>query len=255
MAEAAALAQQVSVMFTEHAELRKSNAAQKKEIENLQAQTDFYANEAEMLRDLRVLYESKLEQKDSEILGLHVLLDKVKVDADICRDDLSELRKQLKDLQAKYEASQKQVRDGETKVTRRNFQVSNLICALRRKISANRISVVALRAAYKVIPSLEQKARCMRVLSMARKLPHKTGIEKEMKECLEDAGLLISFDKNGTMVLTRSVEVVKLPADGYKEFDESITIVEKDSMMTDHNASDQHAQQKFKKDEDVQMSV
>ncbi|KAF4424257.1 hypothetical protein FACUT_10351 [Fusarium acutatum] len=254
MAEAI-LAQQVSVMLAEHAELRKRDAAQKKEIENLQAQSDFYANEAEMLRDIRTLYESKLEQKDSEILGLHVLLDKVKVDADICRDDLSELRKQLKDLQAKYETSQKQICAGRAKSTRRNLQVANLICALRRKISTNRISIVALRAAYKVIPSLEQKARCMRILSMARKLPHKTGIEKEMKECLADAGLLISFDKNGSMVLTRSVEVVKLPADGYKEFDESITIVEKDAVMTDGNASDQYAQQNVKKDEDVQMST
>ncbi|KAF5648365.1 hypothetical protein F52700_1057 [Fusarium sp. NRRL 52700] len=249
------LARQVSGMFAELAELRKSDAAQKKEKENLQAQVDYYANEAEMLRDLRILYESKLEQKDSEILGLYVLLDKVKVDADICRDDLSELRKQLKDLQAKYEKSQKQVCTGEIKFTRRNHQVSNLICALRRKISTNRISVVALRAAYKVIPSLEQKARCMRVLSMSRKLPHKTGIEKEMKECLADAGLLITFDKNGAMVLTQSVEVAKSPADGCKEFDESITIVEKDAIMTEGNASDQHAQQSVKKDEDVQMSV
>ncbi|KAF5719761.1 hypothetical protein FMUND_4537 [Fusarium mundagurra] len=254
MAEAM-LAQQVSVMFAEHAELRKTDAAQKKEIENLEAQRDFYAGEAEMLRDLRVLYEAKLEQKDSEILGLHVLLDKVRVDADICRDDLSELRKQLKDLQVKYETSQKQLCAGEAKFTRRNFQLSNLICALHRKISTNRVSLVALRAAYKVIPSLAQKARCMRILSMARKLPHKTGIEREMKECLADAGLLISFDKNGSMVLTRSVAVVKVPADGYKEFEESIAIVEKDAMMADDNASEQHAQQNFKKDEDVQMSV
>ncbi|KAG5748404.1 hypothetical protein H9Q69_003432 [Fusarium xylarioides] len=249
------LAQQVSVMFAEHAELRKRDAAQKKEIENLQAQSDFHANEAQMLRDLRILYESKLEQKDSEILGLYVLLDKVKVDASICRDDLSEMHKKLKDLQAKYETSQKQLCAGEAKFTRRNLQVSSLICALRRKISTNRISTVALRAAYKVIPSLEQKARCMRILAIARKLPHKTGIEKEMKQCLADAGLLISFDKNGTMVLTRSVAVVKIPADGYKEFDESITIVEKDAMMTDDNTSGQHSQHNVKKDEDVQMSV
>ncbi|KAF5601895.1 hypothetical protein FPCIR_2136 [Fusarium pseudocircinatum] len=254
MAEAM-LAQQVSVMFAEHAELRKTDAAQKKEIENLEAQRDFYAGEAEMLRDLRLLYEAKLEQKDSEILGLHVLLDKVRVDADIYRDDLSELRKQLKDLQAKYETSQKQLCAGEAKFTRRSFQVSNLICALRRKISTNRVSLVALRAAYKIIPSLEQKARCMGILSMARKLPHKTGIEKEMKECLADAGLLVSFNKNGTMVLTRSVAVVKVPTDGYKEFEESITIVEKDAAMMDDKASDQNAQQNTKKDEDVQMSV
>ncbi|KAI1038042.1 hypothetical protein LB505_001590 [Fusarium chuoi] len=254
MAEAT-IAQQVSGMFAELSAFRKSDVAQKKEIENLEAQRDFYANEAEMLRDLRVLYESKLEQKDSEILGLHVLLDKVKVDIEIYRDDLSESRKQLNDMRAKYETSQKQICAGEARFTRRNLQVTNLICALRRKISTNRISVVALRAAYKVIPSLEQKARCMRILSMARKFPHQTGIEKEMKECLADAGLVISFDKNGAMELTRSVEVVKVPVDGYKEFEESITIVEKDANMTDDNPFDQHAQKNVKKDEDVQMSV
>lgn len=254
MAEAM-FAQQIAGMVAELGDLRKSDAAQKNEIENLRAQNDFHANEAQMLRDLRILYEAKLEQKDSEILGLHVLLDKVKVDAGIYRDDLSELRKQLKDLQAKYESSQKQVCASEAKLTRRNFQVANLICALRRKVSANRISVVALRAAYKIIPSLEQKAQCKRILSMARKLPHKTGIESEIKECLGDAGLLISFDKNGAMVLRQSVEVVKVPVDGSKELDESIIIVEKDADNNGDYACDQHSQQNVKKDEDVQMSV
>ncbi|KAH7264936.1 uncharacterized protein BKA55DRAFT_734271 [Fusarium redolens] len=254
MAEAI-IAHQITEMIAELGSLRKSDAAQKTEIENLRAQNDFHANEAQMLRDLRLLYEAKLEQKDSKILGLHVLLDKVKVEAGIYRDDLSELRKQLKDLQAKHESTQKQICATEAKLSRRNFQVAKLVSALGRKVAANRISLVALRAAYKIIPSLEHQVQYEKVLSMAKKLPHKTGIEREMKECLREAGFSISFDKKGFIVLSQSVDVAKVPVDGSKELDESIIIVDKDADKIDDKVSEQDAQQSVKKDEDVQMSV
>ncbi|KAH7481595.1 hypothetical protein FOMA001_g8235 [Fusarium oxysporum f. sp. matthiolae] len=51
MAEAS-IAQQITEMFAKLNSLRKRNAAQKNEIENLRAPNDFHANEAQMLQDL-----------------------------------------------------------------------------------------------------------------------------------------------------------------------------------------------------------
>ncbi|KAF4345927.1 hypothetical protein FBEOM_69 [Fusarium beomiforme] len=268
------IGQHVTAMAAELHNLKESDAAQKKEIEQLRAQNEYHANEAQVLRELRQLYENKLDQKDSEILGLHVFLDTWKEDAGLYRKQLTEVRKHLKDLQAEHESTLKQICATEAKVSRRDLQITKLVSTLRRKLATSRICLTALRAAYKIIPSLEQKAQYEKILSMAKNIPHSTGLQNEMNKCLEEVGFSVSFDNKGAMVLRQSVEVLKAPVDNPKELDEAIVIATKDapkngkiidniSHNIDGNVDDKKvdkiagpdAEQKAKQDEDMQMSI
>ncbi|KAF9770599.1 hypothetical protein IL306_011835 [Fusarium sp. DS 682] len=269
----------MDTMAAELHNLKESDAAQKKEIEQLRGQSEYHAQEAHALREVRQLYEAKIDEKESEILGLHVLLDTWREDAGLYRKKLTEARKQLEDLQAEHESTLEKVCATEAKASRRDFQITKLVSILRRKVTTNRVSLIALQAAYKIIPSLEQQAQYEKVLSMAKKFLHVVGINKEMKECLEEVGFSVSFDNKGAMVLRQPVEVIKASVDDSKEIDEAIIIDDKDAHKNDeiidnnidnkndeiidntidnkvvNKIANQDANPKAKQDEDIQMSV
>ena len=49
---------------------------------------------------------------------------------------------------------------------------------------------VALKAAYKILPSLEKQATYARILDMAKKTPNTSRINQEVSYVLKEAGLV-----------------------------------------------------------------
>ncbi|CAG7564913.1 unnamed protein product [Fusarium equiseti] len=60
---------------------------------------------------------------------------------------------------------------------------------VHRKVATNRVMQVALKASYKILPSLEQQATYARILDMAKKTPNTFGINQEVSDVLKEAGL------------------------------------------------------------------
>jgi len=53
----------------------------------------------------------------------------------------------------------------------------------------------ALKAAYKILPSLEQQVTYARILDMAKRAPNRVGINQEVSGVLKEAGLVVNWDK------------------------------------------------------------
>ncbi|KAM0202428.1 hypothetical protein ACHAPI_001620 [Fusarium lateritium] len=183
-----ALTGQVSAIVAEHAELEKKCAKQDEELQRLRASNQYYQNEATVLNDLRLQYEASLEGKDSEILRLNVLVDNWKTDCQLFKDELAKARNEFRVLSDKHDRVKQQFRDADANIARRELQIRNLATIMRRKIATNRVVLVALKAAYKVLPTLGEKCRYARILELAKQAPYKDGLSRELTAALQEAG-------------------------------------------------------------------
>ncbi|KAF4447509.1 hypothetical protein F53441_8993 [Fusarium austroafricanum] len=191
------ISQQVSAIFTEVKELRQVCATQKAVIDKLRGDYTLLASETQMLRDLRSSYEKTVDEKQAEILSLNMVNETWRMDSDFYRCELAKLRQQLEDLQAKHKSAEQYICGVEAKVSRRDLQVTKLISILRRKVGTSRVCLVALKAAYRILPGLDDKAKFEKIFTMAKKTPHRAGLEKEMTGCLREAGFSISYGEHG----------------------------------------------------------
>ncbi|CAG7564911.1 unnamed protein product [Fusarium equiseti] len=91
-------------------------------------------------------------------------------------------------------------------LSRRGAQITKLIAILRRKIATNRVMQTALKAAYKILPSLEEQVTYARILDMAKKAPNKVGINQEVSNALKEAGLVVQWDKQS---LQSPIQILK----------------------------------------------
>ncbi|SPJ71641.1 uncharacterized protein FTOL_01369 [Fusarium torulosum] len=182
------LTAQVSAIVAQHAELQKQCAKQEEELEHLRAQCQYYLNELEVFNDSRMKYDASLEEKNCECLKLHVLADQFQTDSQLYKDDLVKVRAEYKLLSDKHAAIKQQFRDADAKIARRELQIKNLVTIMRRKIATNRVITIALKAAYKVLPTLQEKCHYARILELAKQAPCKDGLSRELTGVLLEAG-------------------------------------------------------------------
>ncbi|KAJ4131672.1 hypothetical protein NW768_005865 [Fusarium equiseti] len=79
-------------------------------------------------------------------------------------------------------------------LSRRDTQITKLIGIVHCKVATNRVMQIALKAAYKILPSLEEQLTCSRILNMAKKAPN-IRINQEASNILKEVGLVVNWDK------------------------------------------------------------
>ena len=189
------IGEQVSAMYAEANNLRQTCAAQDTEIKNLYLKNEFFAKDNKGLREVIECYERTIQKKDQEILHLSVELDSWKMDCDLYRADLTKMRQENEELKAKNDANNQLLCSIKSQISRRDAQITKMIAIVRRKVATNRVMQVALKAAYKILPSLEEQATYARILDMAKKVPNTFGINQEVADVLKEAGLVVNWDK------------------------------------------------------------
>ena len=186
---------QVSAMYAEVNNLRELCASQDTEIKKLSLKNEFFVKDNKGLREVIECYERIIQKKDQEILDLSVELDSWKTDCDLYRSDLIKMRQENEALKAKNDANNQRICSTKAQISRRDAQITKMIAIVRRKVATNRVMQVALKAAYKILPSLEEQATYARILDMAKKTPNTFGINQEVADVLKEAGLVVNWDK------------------------------------------------------------
>ncbi|CAJ0547713.1 Ff.00g044670.m01.CDS01 [Fusarium sp. VM40] len=193
---------QVSAIVAKHDKLERKCAEQQAELEDLHAKNQDYFNEKKVSDDVRVQLEAKLDEKDCEILRLSVLVDNWKTDCQVFRDELVKVRAEYELVSDKHVAVKEQYRNGDAKLARRELQIKNMITIMRRKIATNRVVLVALKAAAKVLPTLKEKRRYARIFELAKQAPYKDGVSRELAGVLREAGFNLSWVEPGAATQT-----------------------------------------------------
>ena len=189
------IGEQVSAMHSERNNLRQLCATQDTEIQNLYPKNEFFARDNKGLREVIECYERTIQKKDQEILDLSVELDSWKMDCDLYRADLTKMRQENEELKAKNDTSNQHLCSTKAQISRRDAQITKMIAIVRRKVATNRVMQMALKAAYKILPSLEEQATYARIVDMAKKTPNTFGINQEVAGVLKEAGLVVNWDK------------------------------------------------------------
>lgn len=197
-----ALTVQVSAIVAKHDELERKCAEQQAELEDLRAQNQDYFNEKKVSDDVRVQLEAKLDEKDYEILRLNVLVDNWKTDCQIFKDELTKVRNEYELLSGKHVTVKKQYHDSDAKLALREQQIKKMVTIMHRKIATNRVVLVALKAAHKVLPTLKEKRRYARILELAKQAPDKVGVLREFVGVLQEAGFSVSCTESGAATQT-----------------------------------------------------
>ncbi|KAH7185878.1 uncharacterized protein B0J16DRAFT_399701 [Fusarium flagelliforme] len=210
------IGEQVSAMYSERNNLRQDCASQKTEIKNLSLEIEFYAKDNKALREVIECYERSILKKDHEILGLSVELNSWKMDCELYRADLTKMRQENEEFKAKNDAGNQRLCSTKAQISRRDAQVTKMIAIVRRKIATNRVMQVALKAAYKILPSLDEQVTYSRILEMAKKTPNKDGINQEVSDVLKEAGLVVNWDKQSLespiqLLQDKSVQTINEP--------------------------------------------
>lgn len=193
---------QVSAMVAKSDKLERKCAEQQAELEDLRAQNQDYFNEKRVSDDVRVQLEAKLDEKDYKILELNVLLDNWKMDCQVFKDELTKVRNEYELLSGKHATVKEQYRKGHAMLALREQQIKNMVTIMRRKIATNRVVLVALKAAAKVLPTLKEKRRYARILELAKQAPYRDGVSRELVGVLQEAGFNLSWVEPGAATQT-----------------------------------------------------
>ncbi|RBR26607.1 uncharacterized protein FIESC28_00604 [Fusarium coffeatum] len=126
------------------------------------------------------------------------------------------MRQENEALKAKNDANNQRLCSDKAQISRRDAQITKMIAIVRRKVATNRVMQVALKAAYKILPSLEEQATYARILDMAKKVPNTFGINQEVADVLEEAGLVVNWDKQSLespiqLLEDKSVQTINKP--------------------------------------------
>lgn len=207
---------QVSAMYAEVNNLRELCASQDTEIKKLSLKNEFFVKDNKGLREVIECYERIIQKKDQEILDLSVELDSWKTDCDLYRSDLIKMRQENESLKAKNDANNQHLCSTKAQISQRDAQITKMIAIVRRKVATNRVMQVALKAAYKILPSLEEQATYARIVDMAKKVPNTFGINQEVADVLKEAGLVVNWDKQSLespiqLVEDKSVQTINKP--------------------------------------------
>ncbi|KAJ4254380.1 hypothetical protein NW762_009975 [Fusarium torreyae] len=185
------VSEQVAAIVAEGKHLRQVCEKQKAEIEHLRIQNDWLMHEVNVLRDIRHSYEMKFDDKNGEILGLN--------------GELAKARQEHNALNAKHDASQDQIADLGAKVSRREKQMHKLINTIYCKARTAHVAIIALKAAYKLVPKLEERATLKHVLEVAQQAPIEEAVENDVTKALKSAGIKIAADRAGTTMQTSPI--------------------------------------------------
>ncbi|RSM08827.1 hypothetical protein CDV31_007966 [Fusarium ambrosium] len=121
-------------------------------------------------------------------------------------ESLTAADEDIKELVARHEASQQRIQDLEKDVSSYRQQVEKLVIAFRNKARKALVCGIALKSAYKIVPSLKDQATIQRVQRLSEKAILPRWVEKEVTSVLKEAGVAETNNSLRTPALTPSRE-------------------------------------------------
>ncbi|KAM5346450.1 hypothetical protein ACJ41O_009455 [Fusarium nematophilum] len=193
------LPEEAASLLFEWERLQHCCEEQRKEIKSLRDQNQYAEMEKELLQNLVLeceqKLEHKLEHKDSEILGLHVLIDTWKADCNLYRESLVKAKQDADALH-----KENQLLGAE--VERRKGQLHKIIPILQDKVRMGRVCRTALLAIAGLVRTVKEKNKIKSLYDRSDRAIHPKFIENETRGLLKEAGIELPNDASGAPAQT-----------------------------------------------------
>ncbi|KAJ4190207.1 hypothetical protein NW755_005348 [Fusarium falciforme] len=178
----------VTDALAETAILREQCKSQEKEIKSLNDHKLESEIEIEFLRELREIFEKKMTEKDEW-----------KESCRVSDESLIVAKQDIKTLEAKQESSQQRIKNLEEGVLSYRKQIEKLVIVLRNKTRKALVSSIAIKSAYKIVPSLKDQATIQRLHSLSEKATSPRWVEKDVDSVLKEAGVVLTNEANDSL--------------------------------------------------------
>lgn len=99
-------------------------------------------------------------------------------------------KQDVEDLTEEQESSRQRINGLEREVMRYRRQIEKLILVLRGKTRKALVCSIAIKSAYKIVPSLGDQATIQRLQSLSEKATSPGWVEKEVDLALKEAGVV-----------------------------------------------------------------
>ncbi|KAJ4327543.1 hypothetical protein N0V84_002071 [Fusarium piperis] len=152
----------------------------------------------------------KSQQLEIKSLNDYKLESEIEMDCRVSDESLIAAKQDVEDLTAKQESSQQRVQSLEKEVLSYRRQIEKLIVALRNKTRKALVCSIALKSAYKIVPSLKDQATIQRLQSLSEMATSPRWVDKKVDMVLKEVGVVASTDEADdslrTPALTPSTE-------------------------------------------------
>ncbi|UPK91588.1 hypothetical protein LCI18_002523 [Fusarium solani-melongenae] len=164
----------VTDALAETAILRDQCQSQEKEIKSLNDQKLESEIEMEFLRGLREIYR-------------------------VSDESLIAAKQDIETLEAKQESSQQRIQNLEEETLSYRKQIEKLVVVFRNKTRKALVSSIAIKSAYKIVPSLKDQATIQRLHSLSEKATSPRWVEKDVASVLKEAGVILTNEANDSL--------------------------------------------------------
>ncbi|KAI8722025.1 hypothetical protein NCS52_00345400 [Fusarium sp. LHS14.1] len=171
----------VTDALAETATLREQCTGQQQEIESLNDYKLESEIEIKYLKELREIFE---EWKESYRVS------------DEC---LIAANQDIETLEAKQESSQQRIKNLEGQALSYRKQIEKLVVVLRNKTRKALVASIAIKSAYKIVPSLKDQATIQRLHSLSEKATSHRWVEKDVDSMLKEAGVVLTNETNSSL--------------------------------------------------------
>ncbi|KAM6523397.1 hypothetical protein FSOLCH5_004017 [Fusarium solani] len=175
----------VTDALAETATLREQCKSQQEEIKSLSDHKLVSEIEIEYLKDLREIFEKKLTEKDESYR--------------VSDENLIAAKQDIETLEAKQESSQQRIKNLKEEALSYRKQIEKLVVVLRNKTRKALVSSIAIKSAYKIVPSLKDQATIQRLQSLSEKATSPRWVEKDVDSVLKEAGVVLINETNNSL--------------------------------------------------------
>lgn len=171
--------------------LRQTIAQQRMELDQLRNTRFWSDTEINLLRGTRDSLEKVIDDKDSELLGLRVLVDTWKEDCEVFKANLRNVQAKHARDKAELDRASKCIKSLEAKVEDSRRQVLRMLPVLYEKTRAAIVTKMGLSASFKLVQELKDMSTIERLMELSERMVKPRSVEGEVKQCLKKAGIRV----------------------------------------------------------------
>ncbi|KAJ3467514.1 hypothetical protein MRS44_005078 [Fusarium solani] len=139
----------------------------------------------------------KSQQEEIKSLSDHKL--EWKESYRVSDENLIAAKQDIETLEAKQESSQQRIKNLKEEALSYRKQIEKLVVVLRNKTRKALVSSIAIKSAYKIVPSLKDQATIQRLQSLSEKATSPRWVEKDVDSVLKEAGVVLINETNNSL--------------------------------------------------------
>ncbi|KAH7271142.1 hypothetical protein B0J15DRAFT_389313 [Fusarium solani] len=141
----------------------------------------------------------KSQQEEIKSLSDHKLVSEIEIDYRVSDENLIAAKQDIETLEAKQESSQQRIKNLKEEALSYRKQIEKLVVVLRNKTRKALVSSIAIKSAYKIVPSLKDQATIQRLQSLSEKATSPRWVEKDVDSVLKEAGVVLINETNNSL--------------------------------------------------------